>query len=162
MSAAQGTKGTPTRKVARPPLFAIDSMVLIYHFENDATFGPAAGAFLQAAEDGRCRLLASVLGRLEVLVAPKRHGREDLCRRYREVFESFPNLEVAPIDVAVVETASDLRAAPALRTPDALHLATAIERRADAFVTEDRRHFPSEAEGIPVLSIREALARIGG
>ena len=137
-------------------------MVLIYHFEDDATFGPAAAALLRAAEEGRCRLLISVLGRLEVLVVPKRRGQDDLCRRYRDVFESFPNLEIASIDVAVADTASDLRATHTLRTPDALHLACAIECRADAFVTEDSRHFPSEAEGVPVISIRAAVERIGG
>ncbi len=161
MSAAQGAKKPPARKATRPPLFAIDSMVLIYHFEDDATFGPAAAALLRAAEEGRCRLLISVLGRLEVLVVPKRRGQHDLCRQYCEVFESFPNLEVASIDVAVADTASDLRATHTLRTPDALHLATAVEHRADAFVTEDGRHFPSGAEGVPILSIQAALARIG-
>jgi predicted nucleic acid-binding protein len=35
-------------------------------------------------------------------------------------------LTVLPIDQPVAETASDLRATYTLRTPDALHLATAI------------------------------------
>lgn len=145
---------------AEAPLFGVDSMVLIYHFEEHETFGTPAGELLQAAEDDRCRLVASVVARLEVLVVPKRHGRHDLCRRYREFFESFPNLEVLPIDDGIVEIASDLRAAHRLRSPDALHLAAALHRGADAFLTEDDRHFPSEAEGVPILSMRAGLARL--
>jgi predicted nucleic acid-binding protein len=143
-----------------PPLFGVDSMVLIYHFESHERFGRPAAALLSAAEEDRCRLVVSILGRLEVLVAPKRHGREDLCRRYSEVFEAFPNLTVAPVDAMVVEVASDLRAAHNLRTPDAIHLATAVDRGAGAFVTEDERHYPAEAYGVPVLSIADALARL--
>lgn len=136
-------------------------MILIYHFEEHEHFGAAATDLLQAAEEGRCRLVVSVLGRLETLVAPKRHGRDDLCRRYREVFEGFPNLEVVDVDAQVVEIGSDLRAAHGLRPPDAIHLATALHRRADAFVTEDGRHFPDEVEGLPVLSLHDTLARFG-
>ena len=135
-------------------------MVLIYHFESNETFGPAASALLQSAEDGRCRLVVSVLVRLEVLVVPKRHGRDDLCRRYRDFLESFPNLEVRPMDAAVAEAASDLRASRNLRTPDAIHLATSLRGGADAFVTQDDHHFPAGVDGIPILTIRAALARI--
>ena len=144
----------------RPPVFGVDTMVLIYHFEEHDDFGPPASELLQATEEGRCRLVVSILGRLETLVAPKRRGRQDLCRRYREVFDGFPNLEVIDVDSQVVEVASDLRATHGLRTPDAIHLATTLHRRADAFVTEDRRHFPSDVEGIPVLSLESALARL--
>jgi predicted nucleic acid-binding protein len=135
-------------------------MVLIYHFESHERFGPEASRLLRAAEEDRCRLVVSILGRLEVLVSPKRHGREDLCRRYREVFDAFPNLSVASVDAALVEIASDLRAAHNLRTPDAIHLATALRQGAAAFVTEDRRHFPAEIDGLRVLSIAGALARL--
>ena len=143
------------------PSFGVDTMVLIYHFEENEAFGSSATKLLKAAEEDRCGLVISILGRLEVLVAPRRQGRDDLCQRYREVFEAFPNLDVVPVDTAVAELASELRALHNLRTPDALHLASALHRGADAFVTEDRRHFPEEALGVPVLSIREALGRLG-
>lgn len=151
---------SPEPARAGPPSFALDTMVLIYHFEGHERFGPPASELLRAAEDGRCRLVVSLLARLELLVVPKRQGREDLCRRYRQLLESFPNLDVVPLDVAVVEIASDLRARHNLRTPDALHLATAVHRAADAFVTEDARHFPGEANGVPVRSLRQTLAQL--
>ena len=39
---------------------------------------------------------------------------------------------------SVVERATDLRARYSLKTPDALHLATAIELHADVFLTGDQ------------------------
>jgi predicted nucleic acid-binding protein len=144
----------------RLPRLAIDSMVLIYHFEDHPAFGPSAASLLHAAEEDRGQIVVSMLARLEVLVAPQRQGRGDLCRRYREMFEGFPNLTVVAVDAEVVELASDLRAEHALRTPDAIHLATALHLAADAFVTEDRRHFPDEIRGLPVLTLEAAAERM--
>jgi len=129
-------------------------MLFVYHFEGHERFGPAAGRLLAAAEAGRCRLVASVLARLEVLVVPRRHGREDLCQRYRDLFDSFPNLTVLPIGPEIAEIAADLRAAHNLRTPDALHLATALQAGAKAFVSGDRRI--RGVEEIEVVDLEEA------
>lgn len=136
-----------------PPLYGVDTMLFVYHFEDNERFGPAAGRLLKAAEEGRCRLVSSVLALLEVLVVPKRHGRSELCRMYRDFFESFPNLSVMPVETPVAEIAADLRAALGVRTPDALHLATALHAGAEAFVSEDRRI--RGIEGIRVVSLED-------
>jgi predicted nucleic acid-binding protein len=128
-------------------------MVFVYHFEGNEEFGPAAGRLLQAAEDGQCRLVCSVVSLLEVLVAPKRRGQEELCRIYREMFESFPHLSVRPVDTGIAEVASDLRATYSLRTPDAIHLATALQAGAAAFVSEDSRL--KAVQGLKVLPLGE-------
>jgi len=137
------------------PLYGVDTMLFVYHFEANERFGEAAGALLAAAEEGRCRLVTSVLALLEVLVIPKRRGLTELCRRYREMFSSFPNLSVLPIDSAVAEVAAELRAAHAIRTPDALHLATALQARVDGFVSEDRRL--GRIREPRILTLRQAL-----
>jgi uncharacterized protein len=137
--------GAGRKPAGRTPLYGVDSMVFVYHFEAHEPFGPAAGRLLQAAEEGRCHLVCSILTLLEVLVVPKRRGEAELCQRYREMFESFPNLTVLAMDAGIAEIASDLRAAHNLRTPDAIHLATALRMEADAFVTEDDRLRKSEA-----------------
>jgi predicted nucleic acid-binding protein len=107
-------------------------MLFAYHFEDNPQFGPGATRLLRAAENDRLQLVTSMLTLMEVLVVPKREGQVHLCRRYRELFASFPQLTVLPIDQPVAETASDLRATYTLRTPDALHLATAIVAGAEA------------------------------
>jgi predicted nucleic acid-binding protein len=128
-------------------------MVFVYHFEANAEFGPAAGRLLRAAEEGRCRLVCSVVALLEVLVIPKRREETALCQRYREMFESFPNLTVVTLDARVAEIASDLRASHTLRTPDAIHLATALHAGAKAFVSEDDR---LKGKGIEILTLAQA------
>lgn len=121
------------------PLYGVDSMLFVYHFEEHQRFGPRAAEIFQGAEDGHYSLVTAVLSLMEVLVVPKRRGLDDLADRYREIFESFPNLAVVPVDEAVIEIASSLRADHRLRTPDALHVATAIQSGATAFVTNDTK-----------------------
>lgn len=145
----------------RGPLFGIDTMVVIYHFEGGSELAGPAGELLRSAESGQCRLVTSVLARLETLVVPTRHGHEPLLRHYRSFFDLFPNLELVPVDEAIADLAAELRATLNLRTPDALHLATALQRGANAFVTEDQRHFPDAVEGLRVIGIEQALALAG-
>ncbi len=114
---------------------------------------------MQAAEQDRLRLVTSVLTLMEVLIAPKRERQMQLCQRYRELFAAFPGLTVLSIDPPIAEVASDLRATFTLRTPDALHLATAIVAGAEAFVTEDRRL--SNVSAIRVIGIEQAVHRRG-
>lgn len=144
----------PQPHSAKPPLYGVDTMLFVYHFEGNEEFGPAAGRILKAAEEGRVRLATSILSLLEVLVVPKRYGPQELCQRYREFFESFPNLRLFPIHFEIAEIASDLRAEHELRTPDSIHVATAIHAGADAFVTQDFRL--KKIRSFPVLALQEA------
>ncbi|HVT59093.1 MAG TPA: type II toxin-antitoxin system VapC family toxin [Thermoanaerobaculia bacterium] len=130
-------------------------MLFVYHFEDHPQFGPGATRLLQAAEHDQLQLVTSVLTLMEVLVVPKREKQIQLCHRYRELFASFPRLTVLPIDPPIAEVASDLRATYTLRTPDALHLATAIVAGAHAFVTEDRRL--SNISALRVIGIEQAV-----
>jgi predicted nucleic acid-binding protein len=108
---------------------------------------------LSLAEEGHCHLLASVLTLMEVLVVPQRRQLDALTAFYREFFLTFPNLTLVPMGTEIVEIASGLRARHRLRTPDALHLATALQQRVDGFVTEDAR-LPL-LEGLPLLPLAE-------
>lgn len=128
-------------------------MLFIYHFENHEQLGPLAEPILRGAENGACHLVTSMLTLLEMLVVPKRLGLTALCNKYRELLDSFPNLALHPIDREVLELASDLRAVYNIRTPDAIQLATAINARADLFISQDGRL--KKVEAIRVVSLEK-------
>lgn len=65
-----------------------------------------------------------------------RDQRQDILGYYDGFFSRGPLL-LAEISPAVIDRATELRAANGFKTPDAIHLATAIEERADAFLTGD-------------------------
>jgi predicted nucleic acid-binding protein len=81
--------------------------------------------------------ITSELSFTEVLVHPIRHKRQDHIERYNELLSSF--VEPQPVSRKVLLTAARLRAdMPALRTPDAIHTATAILANASVLLTGDR------------------------
>lgn len=59
-----------------------------------------------------------------------------LIAQYEAIFRS-PDPMVIPLDSPIIERATELRVKYGFRTPDALHLATAIEQQATAFLTGD-------------------------
>jgi predicted nucleic acid-binding protein len=112
--------------------------VFIYDWEQHPLFGTAAGAVLVAVETGALTAVASTLLLAELLVGPYRAGRPRAADAYARRLTAFPNLRLVPPDVVVCRAAARLRGAtPGLRLADAVHVATALESGATAFVTND-------------------------
>jgi predicted nucleic acid-binding protein len=82
-------------------------------------------------------LVTSRLTRLECRSRPLRAGDHATLAQF-DVFFAGVELVLADVSPAVIERATDLRAAYNLKTPDALHYATAAEVGAAVFLTGDR------------------------
>jgi predicted nucleic acid-binding protein len=80
----------------------------------------------------------SELTRLECRVGPMRDGDEPLLTQYGRFF-ALPSVARVPMTTEVFETATSLRAAHGIHTPDALHLAAAIVGGCDELWTNDDR-----------------------
>ena len=74
------------------------------------------------------------LVRLECKVGPMKRSQKKLQEEYDRFFE---NVVVLEMNKNVFETATSLRAAHSIKTPDALHLACAIYYQCDEFWTND-------------------------
>jgi len=123
--------------LGRHRLVALDTPVWIYHFEGSTTYGPAADAVLEAVSSGRVAAVASELVLLELLVAPLKNGAQDVSDEIEIVLLHFPNLRLAPVTRGVLIRAAEMRARYALRTPDAIMIASAVETGATLAVTND-------------------------
>ncbi len=80
--------------------------------------------------------MTSRLSRLECRTKPLRAGDTGLLADYERFFTAR-RLLIAELSAAVVERATELRARYGFKTPDALHLATALIQRAGTFLTGD-------------------------
>lgn len=115
----------------------LDANSLIYITEGTAAFKKSIGAFLRTALAANARLVTSELAITEVLVHPLRENSQRLIDAYNELFDQF--VQAVPIDRSILVRAAELRAAASkLRTPDAIHIATAESLQAQVFVTGDR------------------------
>ena len=83
--------------------------------------------------------MTSELARLESLVLPLRSGNEKLVEAFNSYIDTACK-DALELSRPVMEAAADLRARHGfLRTPDAIHLAAAIEGKCDVFLTNDHR-----------------------
>lgn len=92
---------------------------------------------LETVAEGKIRAVVSELVLLELLVAPLKKGAQDVADEIELALLHFPHLQLAPVTRAVLVRAAGIRAQYALRTPDAIMLATAVESGATLAITND-------------------------
>lgn len=132
-------------------LIHLDAGVLIGFLDADDSHHDAARDVVAEALDQGDRLAMATSAFAECLVGPARRGEaavdivHDLRRR-------LP-VDMVDLDVRIATAAARLRSRHrSLRLPDALVIASALERDADVLVTTDRRWPAAEALGArPVI-----------
>lgn len=95
--------------------------------------------FMSAANEG-VEFITSELTLLETLVGAEKSGNPRLPKLYEAILS--PNddlLDVHPIDRTILRRAALGRTVPGNKTPDAIHVATAVATECDVFVSSDRR-----------------------
>jgi uncharacterized protein len=118
-------------------LIYVDTNVIVRLIEGDVAARAPLEARLLPLRGTANVLLTSQLSRLECRTKPLRNRNQVLLELYDAFFAST-EVEVAPLTVDVVDKAMELRAFLNERTPDALHLATAILAGASSFLTGDK------------------------
>jgi len=74
----------------------------------------------------------------EVLMLPVRLERHDLETAYRDILLHNTSVTLVDVNAKIAQEAARLRAKYNLRTPDALHVATAIDSNCDSVLTDDK------------------------
>jgi predicted nucleic acid-binding protein len=115
----------------------VDTNAVIYAVEQIEPYLSAAAPLWNALDAGQQQIVTSELTLLEVLVKPLRDANQALTDLYRRILLGTVGLTCLPISLAFLERAAALRASHNLRTPDAIHAATALEAGCALFVTND-------------------------
>lgn len=130
----------------------LDSSALIYYFEGGEAYRQAVIDILQAVKtkNPQAQVAVSRLGVMECRVKPLREANMTLLARYDTFFQQ---VQIVELSAAVVDTATDLRAATGLKTPDALQAACALSLAAPlSFVTGDAGF--ARVPGLNMLQVR--------
>jgi predicted nucleic acid-binding protein len=116
----------------------LDANSIIYLVEAVNPFhATVAARLLPYRTDSESRIVTSRLSRLECRIQPLRNADTHLLAKYTDFF-TMERLTLGEITAGVIEQATDLRVRYNFKTPDAIHLATAIEEKADLFLTGDK------------------------
>lgn len=135
----------------------LDTNAVIYFLEEHPDYLPLVDPVFQRIASASLRGITSYVTFLEVLVQPLRLNRHAVAARYRDYLLHTDGLDVFPLDRAVAERAAGIRARHAIRTPDSIQLAVALEQGADVIVSNDR-DFKTFKE-IEVLMLKDFVGK---
>ena len=115
----------------------LDSGIVISLVEKRAVWGPLVASRTSELEQAGSLFAVSDLTRMECRVGPLRSGDVQLMTAYLNYFGD-PTLQIGSLTSAVCDRAAEVRARYGFKTPDALHLAAALEAGCDLFLTHDQ------------------------
>jgi predicted nucleic acid-binding protein len=119
------------------PTFAyLDANVIIQFIEGE---DQRLLFLIENAASELMRLYTSELTLSEVLVGPLKSGDTRVAGIYEEFLTSDEILEVVPIDRSILRHSAEIRAHLGNKTPDAIHVATALKCGCTVLVSSDER-----------------------
>lgn len=132
----------------------LDANGFIYGVERIEPYRALLEPMWQLAQAGQFEVVSSELVILETLVKPLRDGDTILENLFRELLAAR-EVRVIPATASLWEQAARLRATTGLKTPDALHAATALAVGSTLFITNDGafRRVPD----LPVAVLNEVV-----
>ena len=124
------------------PLWSVQNLYIetapfIYYTERRVGYVEKMQRVFLAVDQGHILVSTSVVTLVETLMKPLQATNVMLIDRYRQMFYRTQSITLLPVTAQIAESAAYLRARYNLRTPDALHVATALAARCDAFLTND-------------------------
>lgn len=134
----------------------IDANVAIYSVKKIEPYWSLVRPLWVAAQLGQFIIVSSELLFFETLIKPLQKGDIILEALFRDLLLYSREIQLRPITLPVLETAARLRASAGLKTPDAIHAATALTANITLFLTNDSdfRRVP----GLPVTLLSEIVA----
>ncbi|HZP80323.1 MAG TPA: PIN domain-containing protein [Chthonomonadaceae bacterium] len=137
-------------------LIYTDAQIAIYTVERFPTYAPLLTPLWMGAQAGNFTVVSSELTLLETLVVPLRIADAMLVNDFENLWQRA-NTRLLPITESILREAARLRATlPALKTPEALHAATALLHSCALFVTNDAAF--KRVPGLSVTLLDEVLA----
>ena len=149
------TNQTMTDILAGHNRIALDSTIFIYHFEN-AKYQPLTSVIFEHIQQGLVSAVASTVVLTEILRKAYQLQRLEDAAVYELILTTFPNLELIDVSRPIGILAAEIGGTKNIKTPDALHIATAFEANATLWVTNDKKLRRVESE-IAVLILDDWL-----
>jgi predicted nucleic acid-binding protein len=132
----------------------VDANAVIYAVEKIEPYCSLLEPLWQAAQAGHLQIVTSELTWLETLTQPLRTGNSVLEALFR-AFLTAREVRLVPATLSLWEQAARLRGV-GLRTPDALHAATALATGCVLFITNDPGF--QRVIGLPLVILSDIAA----
>lgn len=111
----------------------LDTSVIIYTIEFNPDYWQLFQPFWENSQAEEFEIFSSELTLIETLVVPLRNANNFLVDAYEQFLRS--QICLLPISQTILKEAARLRAITNLKTPDAIHAATALDANCTPFLT---------------------------
>jgi predicted nucleic acid-binding protein len=118
-------------------LVYVDTAVLIYSVEANPNYRELLRSLWLKLKASELEVISSELSLMEVLIVPLRNNDTALVNDYERLMLEG-DIQLIPVSQTILREAARLRATTNLRTPDAIHAATAINTGCTLFLSNDR------------------------
>ena len=115
----------------------VDTAPVIYSIEQYPEYFALLDPLWEASESGRIQVVSSELILLETLAGALKRNDPQLLADYERVL-TMGEMKLRPISTALLRDAASLRATVNLKTPDAIHAATALASGCAPLITNDK------------------------
>ncbi|MEP7337557.1 MAG: PIN domain-containing protein [Acidobacteriota bacterium] len=115
----------------------VDTAPVIYSVEKHPDYSALLDPLWAASELGQIRIIGSELILLEILTGAFKRNDPQLVADYEKVLTAA-EIKLIPISPALLRQAARLRATINLKTPDAIHAATALANGCVQLITNDK------------------------
>lgn len=132
----------------------VDTAPVIYTVERHADYVPLLLPLWAAMDAQQIEVITSELTLLETLVKPLRDGDHALAADY-EKFLTATRVKLLPVTADILRQAARIRADARLRTPDAVHAATALAAGCAQFLTNDDDY--RKLASLPAVVLHEVV-----
>jgi predicted nucleic acid-binding protein len=133
-------------------VLSYDTNILIYAFEGNSPWSPAAQSIVRLGDQDGAAL--SVLAWQELMTGVALRG-DGLDEKLALVLHDFRATRFVPVTQAICERAVVLtrRYGKQVYGYDAIHLATALEHKAKVFVTNDKTLINLQIDGLDIRGL---------
>jgi predicted nucleic acid-binding protein len=116
---------------------ALDTAPIIYFVEKHPDYLQKMRDIFYRISNRQIVAISTIITLTEVLNHPMKMQATRLIQEYEEILTNSEGFELIPVNHAIARNAARLRANYSLKTPDAIHIATALETKCDLFLTND-------------------------
>ncbi len=115
----------------------LDTNILIYLFQGQEQHSKLLDEIFEFLEKKKIKICFSALLLTELLVDPFKKLQPSIAKDWLYYFKVAKNIEIIDLTPAIAVDAAFLRSKYNFKTPDSIHLATAIQKKNSIFLTND-------------------------
>ena len=143
------------RSIEKHRVVGLDTAPLIYFIEDVTPYADLLNPVFERLESHTLDAVTSTISLAEILTKPFLDKNFTLVDEIKFTIRTFSTLSMVAIDEKLAEAAALIRARHAIRLPDALQIAAAIQGEATLFITNDKRL--KKVDGVEVLVLSDYL-----